>query len=241
MPHKVQPGLIVPNVELHAVDGDTVALWQFAGNGTDETGTYNLTSTGTIPWMVGGKKGYYNQVCLEGDGSNYYARPSYDAGLDLKGAMTVLVMVRPHESSSGTNTIIEFGNNGTDTNSANNTMYRFSIDSSDRLQYLSEHGSGTNSLFTTNPATVSANAWHHLAFTRDASGNVNMYIDGTGHGPYAATPPTGGGNSSLFIGRGANSTNYLRGSMGSLKILDVELSAAQVQAESDRLLNTWTI
>src|SRR5207248_1885596 len=80
------------------------------------------------------------------------------------------------------------------------------------------------------PATVTDNAWHHVALTKDGT-NLILYLDGSS---VASTPMTeatyyqGGG---IAIGRdGDSSGSYFPGNIDEVAVYDHALSASQVAA-----------
>lgn len=240
MPHKIDPEEVIPKPLLHQQDGDTVGLWQLTGDGTDETGNYDLTETGTVPFSGGGAVGYQIEKCPEITTANYYARPSYDAGLDIKGNLTIMCLVRMNASTSGDQTLVVFQNTGTDSNSANNTQYRFYINTALKLTYFAESGSGTNTS-ASSTQTLTRSVWHHVAMTRDASGNVRFYLDGVEDGPYATTVPDGGSAAWFQLGSTGNPNQDIDGLMSSVIVKDVQSSASEISDASDLILPTWKI
>jgi hypothetical protein len=85
-----------------------------------------------------------------------------------------------------------------------NYSYWLNVESDLSLRAYWEHGNGTDvSVFSTEPAPLSAGLWHHLAFTRDSDAmEVRFYVDGSMVGESVAFDqlPTGGGRGMLYFG-----------------------------------------
>ena len=100
-----------------------------------------------------------------------------------------------------------------------------------------ENGSGT--MGTLNGLASSPVGYPvDMAITRDASGNINQYLDGdlTNTGG-SVTTPTGGGSGELRIGADEAETaaDKFRGIIGSVRISNVEFTAAQIAAANKQV------
>jgi hypothetical protein len=150
------------------------------------------------------------------------------AELDITGALTLEFTGLMQNDS--TQYFISYGNNaGTE---ADNNLYQWLNTGAEYYasKFECENGSGSSSSNTTlSPIPVGVPCYWVL--TRDASGNLNVYINGynTDTG-ISVTPPTGGTSSTLRIGTNEAETaaDKFRGILASVRISNVEFSAAQV-------------
>lgn len=127
---------------------------------------------------------------------------SSDAALKITGDISVTwahrVATTPHFQG-----IVSVGlvDGGSETSSGN-TLYSVAINSSGRLYYFHEHGTGSNETATGTSIVDTSDEWQLGGLTRDVSANsVTMYLDGAEDSDHSyTTDPDGGGNGSFFVG-----------------------------------------
>lgn len=87
--------------------------------------------------------------------------------------------------------------------------------------------------FTASPAGSTNNAWHHVAFTRDAAGATNIYVDGVVRGTGTDTDTLNIANDLLIGsnhgGNPANPSLLFNGAIDEVAWYPVALTQAQIQ------------
>ena len=221
----------------HDLTHDPVGLWQLSGSLRDSTSNaLDLTLTNgneRYTEIVPGIRGAYF------DGNSWFERTVHDAVLTLTGAMTIEAIVSVPTHLTGEQAICEFFASGE--TEATNILYGFrSNENSAPRQWIweTESGSGVNSVILTDANITFPDLPYHLAITRNTSGDVKIFANAdliqSGN---IGLPSTTGGTQTLAVGRSNAFTRKGSGmSMASLKILDFELTQAQIKAEYERTL-----
>lgn len=125
-----------------------------------------------------------------------------DAALRLTGAMTSHVVCLLEAPITTECILVVCGSAGVDTDANNNTIYQLSIIPDGRLKWFTEHLGGLND----GSAGVYVQGFpvgvpFLASSTRDAIGNVQLYINGQPTGPLTSVIlPTGGANGKVGIG-----------------------------------------
>jgi len=223
-----------------ASTSDTLALWQFEGDRLDSgSGGYDLT-------IVNGNarysrvRGNLGVRCATSatDGSGYEHFTATDGGaLALTGAMTIsAILLIEQEYPSNDAAVVTYDGGAAETESQN---YLYSVQfnvASQRVQYSSENGAGTNSNASPSVRVYAPGQMFILHMVRDATGDISFYLNGVQHGDTLSTTlPTGGGSSTINV---CNSNTGLTGDRAdglnifSLRIEDAEMSASAVLAEA---------
>lgn len=211
--------------------GSAEALWQFDGtanNLVDRTGNgHALTKT------AGTERYVYNDglVGMAFQGTTYYTA-ALSAGLRLLGALTIEAQWQWSASLPASATpvqaLIRCAGNSASELEAENFLYYLTVSSAPTLYtYFCEWGAGTN-VSVTLEVPPTAGAIELVTLTRGATGDVNLYQNGTLLDTHAGTHlPSGGGNATTVIGYDLTSA-YLVGAIYSMRVSAVELSATQV-------------
>jgi hypothetical protein len=215
---------------LHGTEYSPLGLYQFQGDGTDSSGNgKDLTPTGTPVFEPG-----WVGLGLQGSASNRYTRA--DTDFEITGALSITALVRPDGLGSN-DTIVSYSASG-ETEAANALFWFYFI--GDKLSFSHEYGAGNNENFSTAVA-VNTNEFIWVGVTRDSAGTgVNLYINGENVGSVTfANAPSGGTSGNLTICSLQGGTDPYEGTLQSLKIVDSELSPAQMKAEYDRCFGVY--
>lgn len=222
------------------VTADPEAVWQFDKSGSElndrTANSHDLTAAGVdLHTKVGDLIGRYmngvDAVLYETTGA---------AGLRITGALTVEVQFKLDELND-CDLFAMVGDFTDDTSEDNNVLYRLALAAATgRYSYDSENTGGANSGADTD---LGGSAGHvsYLAMTRDGSGNVNVYLDGSLiSGPHATTSPTAGTTPAQLLRLGAQEnggsyTNFMRGVLFSARVTAEEFTLAQVQEVNGQL------
>ena len=220
-------------IERHTVDADTVGLWQLNGDLTDEgPNGFDLTEVGTV--------GYLNVTPLEQaaddlSNTNHADRTTPESELTINGELTIMMMV--FIPASGTERVFA-STYGILFNSASaeNYSYVFYMNTANQLQYFAERLSGSPiGPVTATGGSVPTGQWAHIALARDASGNVEFYIDGVSVGSFTLASPTDGSNNIFRIGYNSSGAY----DAGSVIVKNARMSSAEILAEANRLVPSW--
>lgn len=234
-------------INYHDMTYNPLALWQLSGSLAD-VGQYQLAVSallGTARYtnLGPGLKG------LNYDGSTLTAlTASITQPFVLTGSMSVemLTIIEPN-----TNPQSMFGitNISSDVNGSENILFNLEVNTDGTMRYLAEFGNGTNIDYTTTSATVPWNDLCHLAVTRDATGSVRFYVNGSHLETSTAlnlpnTGTTAPSSARVAIGAMPNTTwgNILRActntSIASVKLVDRQLTDAEIAAEYLRTIGS---
>jgi hypothetical protein len=214
-----------------------VALWKFdetsGVTASDSTGNgYNGTLINGSAWTTGGRF----DGAISFDGSNDYISVPYiynptanDTALEYKGGVLTLgawVYADAQENDGGY--ILSKEWNGTQNN------YRLSLNANKTVRFGLGGATSANPITSLSP--LSSNAWHYVAATADAAGNMTLYVDGIVAviGTYSSTitwgmtdndvPLTIGGSSS-----GAGPQSF-KGRLDNVEVWNSVLSQADIEA-----------
>ena len=154
--------------------------------------------------------------------------------LAISGDVTVEAWINLNEMpvTATFDTILAFADVGA--TSAENVQYMLRIDEFGDIQYVHEHGAAGTVVSHTFDTNLSANAWTHVAMSRDATaGTVDLLIDGdvVGTFDYAGVPhpgPDGGETAQLIIGATAASNGNFDGQMFDVRVYDALRSQADI-------------
>ncbi len=208
-----------------------VALYQFDGNTNDSSGNgYDLTAVGAGGTVLEYRDVWPGLVALT---RGFPARPAFDAALAIAGDMTIqaICVIRNAPVPIGAVcACLSLTSPGGDIE-VNNVQYALNLPSQNGLNFASEHGAGVDDAFTVTPGKglPAFGVPFYVAVVRE-SNVVRFYVNGVQYGSASAvrTAPTGGGNSVLCV-RQADSLPSPE--VASLKICDVALSQAEIEAE----------
>jgi hypothetical protein len=226
------------SIAYHDTTHDPIGLWQLSGTMLDSSGNgYDLVlSTGTERYtdIAPGLRGF------DFDGATRIQRAGVTAALAITGTLTIEALVRWNPDNTNLQYLIAHNAAG-DVDGTENYLYSIATDDAvaGSLDYFAERtAAGSNISYTIDDRLPHAEV-SHLALTRDASGDIKFYLNGKllGSGSSGLLPPTDGSAGIFKVGANeSGGTTFFNGSLSSLKILDIELTAAQVEAEFERTL-----
>jgi rhamnogalacturonan endolyase len=102
---------------------------------------------------------------------------------------------------------------------------------SEQLQfYIKDAATGVNDINIISPAGYANNAWHHVVATWDITGSATLYVDGAVVGSVVHDAANFSGSSVVRLGRPGAGSRFYNGLMDDVRLFNVAISAAQVQA-----------
>ena len=211
------------------------AYYKFDGDLTDSSGNGLTlgTDAGTVRY---GRIGNLQTIMFKG-GLRLSLSIANSATLQQTGARSVHCFVCPEvvTNSATADLFYLVGNDGADSEARNNTAHL--VIQQYQLQWLTESGSGDNNAANLDGYSLAENVPLLITVTRDASGNVQFYLNGAAAGSAVSIPsPTGGGEGRLGVGGFFNSTYDYTGAMAELQFLNIELTAAQVLEDARKVM-----
>lgn len=168
------------------------------------------------------------------------ASGSYAAGLGtaamanaLKGDCTITAWVYL-ESFTGNPVVACWFGADADPTEADNVLAQIAVNTSGKLALFYEYSIGTNVSLTSTGTSLTVDTWHRIDITRDTSGNVAMYLDGSPNDSWTSQQLATGGTTAYNVRIGASpaGASLLTGRVYALTLRDVEKSAAAIAAES---------
>ena len=197
--------LLLKGTDAHVLDKSQVSNLKLGGTAAS---TSALTSGSTPPY-IGAAWANTSAVSFDGDSDYVFAPyesiPSFGAG-----EFTIEAWVY-FNSLSGTNKVLV--DRFTSGNSQSFQLYYRSTGSS-----ITFFAGTANLIQDPSSSTISAQTWHHVAVTRDASNNVRLYVDGL---KKAQSTSSINFDSTIDLHLGAyapSSTNYLNGYMQDVRL-----------------------
>jgi hypothetical protein len=206
-----------------------VGYWPFNQNADDESSNTNIgTVTGAT--LTGDRFGKVNSAYLF-DGNDFISIPHHSS-LDMSGAVSFSVWIKPSEiQTSGNRMILGKSNYSTTTN----YLIRQKPNGYIQWEY---NGYAENNI---NPITV--NSWHHIVVT--AAGptlDKKIYLDNQ----LVATQSPGGAsyglvNNALTFGYAEYNSEYYIGIIDDIRMYNKELSVSEVNLLFNEVMSTPTI
>lgn len=208
-----------------------IALYQFDGSLADAMGGAGGTLT-----VAAGKPGYGYVGNLRGVlcTGNTLLQGAVGALLSL-GSFTVEALVSPTRMSSSTQRIAQVSGTASLDTEQTNSLWSLDLVTTGGLSYAAERGAGVNIGPYNAPIGPSIGALSHVAWVRAASGIVTPYVNGqpgTPSGPLDLPTAAPVYAQRLEVGGGTGVSSFYQGFLASLKLIDAELSAAQVLEEA---------
>ena len=212
------------------------AYYKFDGTVTDSSGN-DLTLTldaGTIRYCM-----IRSLQALACKGGLHLVLSAADSStIQQTGARTVHVLICPDTvtDSATSDLIYVVGRDSGDTENLNTTA-QLAIMSYEPV-WTSEHGGGLNDDMILAGYSFIQGVPILITVTRDASGEVQFYFNGTAVGSrFTDDAPTGGGDAELCVGgfHGTSAYDYT-GAIAELQFLDIELTAAQVLEDAKKVM-----
>lgn len=216
--------------------GNVMMLWQGDNTNTDETSNHTLGTQGSVEYGIGHVPGFRAGYCTEGNGNWWSTAVAQSGGGETTHRRGT------GEAVSGYALIYHDPNNGNSTpyyfmsgvGGAGSTINYALVLVGEELNYQNSGSGGTINSAVRVPRMV----WTHIGFTRDASDNVTIYMNGVEVKASTNSPnvPTAAGD--FYIGSAGIAANgYAQfGYIQSLKVVNVELTAAEMLQEAQRTL-----
>lgn len=150
----------------------------------------------------------------------------------LKADCTITAWI--YLESTGVNQVFATFYGGTGETEADNILAQLGVDSSNKLWLFYEYNAGTNVSLASTGTSLSAGQWYRVDWTRDTSGNVAVYLDGSSDDSWTGQQLATGGTTANNVRLGANSNAQQRfeGKIYALTVRDVEKTGAAIAAES---------
>ncbi len=181
-------------------------------SGRGNTGTLtNFALSGTSSNWVAGKR---SACALNFDGSNDFVDAGSPSSLNISGALTISLWVRPIIPSVGEALILNGDFKYGITYYTNGSMYF----------YINSGANGVS-------AAVTQNVWHHVVGVWDGTTGANgmkLYSDGVLVNQRTSIAATTGAAGPLYIGK--QSTAFFGGTVDDIRLYNRALTAAEVSA-----------
>jgi len=213
-------GRNIANYAEDVADSGAIAHWRMdeaSGNLTDEISSVVLTAGASgITYSTTGLIARDANDAIDFDGTTaalFYV--NNHAAYQLTGDMSLELWAEFDAISQEHQLVTCIGIVG-DGTASENELYRFFIDSANKLNVEWEYSTGTDELVTTTSAiTVSADTKIHLAFSRDTTNNkVTFYVNGVVEEVVSYTnEASGGSNADFYIGAPTGLGNHLDGTI----------------------------
>ena len=213
----------------YQTDANTVGLWhldEISGSSAyikDSAGVYNGTPTGTTytsNGKIGGARAF--------NGSSDYIQVGTSSSLLLNRDFTIDAWIKP-TTASFTGSIISHG--------ASDWYLRIV---SGQINFLESQISS----IVTGSTVLPANTWAHVAVTVNASGVINLYVNGALDGTATTTATFNDGSQIVTIGRetpSGSASEYFNGSIDEVRISNTTRTAEQIRQAYEVGLRTHNI
>ncbi len=193
-----------------------VAAYAFdEGGGSTVADASGNGNTGTIhnaTWMTGGKYG----KALSFNGTSARVTVLDAPSLRLTTAMTLEAWVNPSTATAVWRDVIYKGNDN------------YFLEATSTRGGVPGAGGTFGEVYGTAP--LATNTWTHLAVTYDGAA-LRLYVNGAQVGSVARTGPIQTSSNPLEIGGDGIYGQYFRGAIDEVRVYDVALTAAQIQAD----------
>ncbi len=187
--------------------------WDPGTGSTTANDLYTITSAATLSVIT--PPGSDTDTAIMLNGSQYAeATDSTGSQFDITGALTLQAWVFPTSTCSSDQAVI-----------AKNFAYMLYCGQGFWKYAYSSTGSTWSGVSTTVP--VRANEWHHIAFAKDAAGQMLFYLNGQLVQTVSTIATLGTNNNSLQIGR-YGSGNTFSGEIDEVRIFNVQRTQAQI-------------
>jgi chitodextrinase len=211
-------GLSLSGLSAMAQTSGLVAAYSFnEGSGTtvaDGSGKGNSGTISGATWTTSGKYG----SGLTFNGTSARVSINNSASLQLTTGMTLEAWVNPSTVSSAWRDVIYKGNDNYYLEATSTTSSRPAM------------GGTFSSSLLVGTAALTANAWAHLAATYDGT-TMRLYVNGTQVASRAQTGAIATSTNPLQIGSDSLYGQYFKGIIDEVRVYNVALTAAQIQAD----------
>ena len=212
----------VNQTTIMASSSGPIGYWRFEGNGTSYvSGAPSATPVnGAVFRTSGGKSGGYAYLPASAD----YFRIPYNSMFDLPTSFTVEFWFRQRSNQSFYQPLVY---KGSPSNNYNWNIFRQLWNTYNFGPIITGFTSASTGYWnqTSNPNQLSHNTWHHIAYTKDASGTA-YYLDGSLIHSLSTTESARTPATDIHIGNGAVDTD-----IDELKIFNRAISSSEVLAE----------
>lgn len=228
---------IYPTASYHDLTHSPVALWQFSGSLTDNSGnglTLSVSGNELYEEIAPGLLGF------KFNGSSYLQRLVSDTELLITGALTIEAIVVVPESTGE----VRFATmDDTGESLATNILYTFAGEgASQTYSYFAERAAGTNIVYSETTKVIPHHRPVHIAMTRDSDTNViKFYQNGNlvANSSNLATSEYGSPTQTFKVGYwAALGTTSQEFAISSLKIINSSLSSGEIREEYEKTLGS---
>jgi len=217
------------------INSSLLAYYPFTGNANDASGN-GFDGTVNEATLTSDRFGNTNSA-YSFDGVNDYITAGNNSALQITGNLTVAgwVKINAFPGSSFADIVQQTGTAGSELEVDNN-LYSLALTTGGQVDAFHENGTGVNNTVNSLGA-VSTGEWLHLVEVRDtAAKTYQFFVNGVGATPQSyANNPTGGTNSSTYIG--GNPNLPFNGIIDDIRIYNRALSAGEI--DSLYHLNNW--
>ncbi len=235
----IQGGTGSCKIDYHDTTYNPIGLWQLSGNMLDSsTSAHHLgLQAGTQRYTNMGPQ--FRGAMFDGS-TLFLSTGSVPSSMVLTGAATVEFIA--NFTPGGNQVPFQLAGATGDVNGSENFLLEFIVASSGMISYFAERDSGTNIQFDFTSASVNFNEVAHYAMTRDVSGTVRVYVNGSKLETSLAlnTPNTGvaalstarihiGADNGAAFSLGTSPCS--RTSIASVKLIGRQLSDEEVYSE----------
>ena len=208
--------------QIYEEGSGVVAHWKLDEGGGDTAFDSVDGNHGTVygaQWTDGWIGG-----ALSFDGDGDYVDCGSDPSLDVTELTWALWLKRDETTYTNERSLISNEGGGEDTHGTYALQIDVDGDSQDKIQFV-RHGDSTGNLPVSSTA-IQDTDWHHVAVTRDSSGNAVIYIDGVSDATGFVEQRTA--FTGTVIGKGHTAYSDFYGLIDDVRIYDRALSAQEV-------------
>lgn len=212
-----------------ATPSGLVAAYSFSeGAGTtvgDASGNGNIGTTANATWTTSGKYG----SALMFNGTNARVNINDATVLHLATALTLEAWVNPSAVTNAWRDVIYKGNDN------------FYLEATSQNNQVPAAGGtfGGNDTGAYGTAALPLNTWTHLAETYDGSA-IRLYVNGVEVSSLAQTGNVAASTKQLQIGGDSDWGQYFKGAIDEIRVYNVALTAAQIQADMNTPVGSST-
>jgi hypothetical protein len=188
---------------------------------TDSAGTATGTTVNGPTWKAGN---FGNALSF--DGTNDYVNLPNDLANTTAGSISMWVNTSKNYTDLGMlfYTAAQTGGNG----GGSQKEMHLNFTSGGKLQFFIEGGSKDVNIISAK--SYNDGLWHNVVATWDINGNATLYVDGIAVGTQVHDAYSFVGSTRTRLGRPDTNSRYYQGLMDDVRLYNVAIGAAQVQA-----------